>query len=38
MATHDRETLDRALNQFGAVKRNFEAEHGQLPTSSNEAG
>ena len=31
MATHDRETLDRALEAFGEVKRSFEAEHGPLP-------
>jgi 8-amino-7-oxononanoate synthase len=31
MATHDRETLDRALATFGAVKQEFEAEHGPLP-------
>jgi 8-amino-7-oxononanoate synthase len=31
MATHDRETLDRALSIFGDVKRAFEAEHGPLP-------
>jgi 8-amino-7-oxononanoate synthase len=31
MATHDRETLDRALATFAAVKRGFEAEHGPLP-------
>jgi 8-amino-7-oxononanoate synthase len=30
MATHDRETLDRALGAFEAVKREFEAEHGPL--------
>ncbi|HEX4107946.1 MAG TPA: pyridoxal phosphate-dependent aminotransferase family protein [Solirubrobacteraceae bacterium] len=30
MATHDRETLDRALAVFGEVKRTFEAEHGPL--------
>jgi 8-amino-7-oxononanoate synthase len=32
MATHDRATLDRALETFGRVKRDFEAEHGPLPT------
>jgi 8-amino-7-oxononanoate synthase len=32
MATHERETLDRALETFAAVKRAFEAEHGPLPT------
>ena len=31
MATHDRETLDRALERFGSVKRAFEADHGPLP-------
>ncbi len=31
MATHDRETLDRALDVFAAVKSSFEAEHGPLP-------
>jgi 8-amino-7-oxononanoate synthase len=31
MATHDRETLDRAITTFGEVKREFEAEHGPLP-------
>ena len=31
MATHDRATLDRALEAFAAVKRRFEAEHGPLP-------
>ena len=31
MATHDRETLDRALEVFARVKREFEAEHGPLP-------
>jgi 8-amino-7-oxononanoate synthase len=31
MATHDRETLDRALEIFARVKRDFEAEHGALP-------
>jgi 8-amino-7-oxononanoate synthase len=32
MATHDRATLDRALEAFGAAKRSFEAEHGPLPS------
>jgi 8-amino-7-oxononanoate synthase len=32
MATHDRETLDRALDAFAQVKRGFEAEHGPLPS------
>jgi 8-amino-7-oxononanoate synthase len=31
MATHDEATLDRALEAFAAVKRDFEAEHGPLP-------
>jgi 8-amino-7-oxononanoate synthase len=31
MATHDRETLDRALGAFADVKRVFESEHGALP-------
>jgi 8-amino-7-oxononanoate synthase len=31
MATHDAETIDRALDAFAAVKREFEAEHGPLP-------
>jgi 8-amino-7-oxononanoate synthase len=31
MATHDRETLDRALQVFERVKREFELEHGPLP-------
>jgi 8-amino-7-oxononanoate synthase len=30
MATHDRPTLDRALEVFATVKREFEAEHGLL--------
>jgi 8-amino-7-oxononanoate synthase len=30
MATHDRPTLDRALEAFGTVKAEFEAEHGPL--------
>ena len=37
MATHDRPTLDRALDAFSIVKENFEREHGPLraggPTS-----
>src|SRR5438270_1203325 len=32
MATHDHGTLDRALEVFAQVKREFEAEHGPLPT------
>jgi 8-amino-7-oxononanoate synthase len=31
MATHDRGTLDRALDAFSAVKERFEADHGALP-------
>jgi 8-amino-7-oxononanoate synthase len=31
MATHDRATLDRALDAFASVKASFEAEHGALP-------
>jgi 8-amino-7-oxononanoate synthase len=31
MATHDRDTLDRALAVFERVKHEFEAEHGPLP-------
>src|SRR5579859_4575191 len=31
MATHDDEVLDRALDIFAAVKKDFEAEHGPLP-------
>jgi 8-amino-7-oxononanoate synthase len=31
MASHDRQTLDRALERFAAVKRSFESEHGPLP-------
>ncbi|HEU0316863.1 MAG TPA: aminotransferase class I/II-fold pyridoxal phosphate-dependent enzyme [Solirubrobacteraceae bacterium] len=31
MATHDTAVLDRALDAFAAVKRDFEAEHGALP-------
>jgi 8-amino-7-oxononanoate synthase len=31
MATHDGETLDRALDAFARVKASFEAEHGPLP-------
>jgi 8-amino-7-oxononanoate synthase len=31
MATHDGATLDRALEAFARVKRDFEAEHGPLP-------
>jgi 8-amino-7-oxononanoate synthase len=31
MATHDRPTLDRALDAFDRVKRDFESQHGPLP-------
>jgi 8-amino-7-oxononanoate synthase len=31
MATHDRPTLERALEAFSTVKARFEAEHGPLP-------
>jgi 8-amino-7-oxononanoate synthase len=31
MATHDRATIDRALQAFATVKADFEAEHGSLP-------
>lgn len=31
MATHDTAVLDRALDAFAHVKRDFEAEHGPLP-------
>jgi 8-amino-7-oxononanoate synthase len=33
MATHDHATLDRALEAFAGVKREFEAEHGPLPSA-----
>jgi 8-amino-7-oxononanoate synthase len=33
MATHDRGVLDRALDAFGRVKRDFERDHGSLPPS-----
>ena len=33
MATHDRATLDGALDAFAEVKRAFEAEHGPLPSA-----
>ena len=33
MATHDRATLDGALDVFAEVKRAFEAEHGPLPSA-----
>ena len=31
MATHDRDTLDSALEVFASVKREFEADNGPLP-------
>lgn len=31
MATHDRSTLDQALDIFATVKKSFEADHGPLP-------
>jgi 8-amino-7-oxononanoate synthase len=34
MATHDRETLDQALQVFGDAKQAFEAEHGPLPSGA----
>jgi len=34
MATHDRPTLDRALQTFETVKTAFEAEHGALPPNA----
>lgn len=34
MATHDRPTLDRSLEAFASVKREFEAEHGELPAAA----
>jgi 8-amino-7-oxononanoate synthase len=33
MATHDESTLERALGIFERVKRDFEAEHGPLPSA-----
>jgi 8-amino-7-oxononanoate synthase len=33
MATHDAATIDRAIEIFGRVKRDFEGEHGPLPAS-----
>jgi 8-amino-7-oxononanoate synthase len=33
MATHDRGTLDEALEVFATVKRSFESEHGPLPAA-----
>ena len=32
MATHDEATIDRALEVFARVKREFESEHGPLPS------
>jgi 8-amino-7-oxononanoate synthase len=34
MATHDRATLDRALEAFATVRSAFEAQHGPLPPAS----
>jgi 8-amino-7-oxononanoate synthase len=34
MATHERATLDGALDAFAEVKRAFEAEHGPLPSAA----
>ena len=34
MATHDRETLDQALEIFARAKRTFESNHGPLPSRS----
>ena len=34
MATHDEATIDRALDVFARVKREFESEHGPLPSPS----
>jgi 8-amino-7-oxononanoate synthase len=34
MATHDDAVIDRALEAFATVKRDFEAEHGPLPGPS----
>jgi 8-amino-7-oxononanoate synthase len=34
MATHDASTLDRALDAFARVKREFEAGHGPLPSGA----
>jgi 8-amino-7-oxononanoate synthase len=34
MATHERATLDEALDAFATVKRAFEAEHGPLPSAA----
>jgi 8-amino-7-oxononanoate synthase len=34
MATHDHDTLDRALEVFAKVKRAFESEHGPLPSAA----
>jgi 8-amino-7-oxononanoate synthase len=38
MATHDAPTLDRALETFARVKRQFEAAHGPLPGPGAEPG
>ena len=33
MATHDEPTITRALEIFASVKRDFEREHGELPSA-----
>jgi len=33
MATHERATLDAALERFASVKAAFESEHGPLPSA-----
>jgi 8-amino-7-oxononanoate synthase len=38
MATHDADTLERALDAFARVKREFEAEHGPLPAPHADRG
>jgi 8-amino-7-oxononanoate synthase len=38
MATHDAATIDRALEVFAQVKRDFEREHGPLPSSHGPSG
>jgi 8-amino-7-oxononanoate synthase len=37
MATHDRDTLDAAIEIFGQVKISFEAEHGPIPAPARPA-
>ncbi|MHB1469142.1 MAG: aminotransferase class I/II-fold pyridoxal phosphate-dependent enzyme [Solirubrobacteraceae bacterium] len=36
MASHDSDTLERALEIFATVKRDFESEHGPLPSSGSD--